>query len=157
MKKLLLSIAIVAFGLTATAQTEGFNVGANAVYNTDAESFGVMIEANYLFSVSDEFKVGPTVGYQHIFGETQTFDTGFGTFEVDSSFGQTLVGAAARYNVSDEFVLGADLGVGIATGTSDFYYRPLVGYMLGESSMVQLSYPASNGSGSIALGVMFGF
>ncbi|APG64394.1 hypothetical protein LPB136_03000 [Tenacibaculum todarodis] len=155
MKKLLLSIALVAFVFTATAQDGKFNLGVNLGLPTgdvsDAFSFAGSVEANYLFEVSDQFQVGPSASYSHFFGEE-----GFG----DISF--LPLAAAARFNASEEFTLGADLGyaVGINTGNQGgFYYRPMVGYNLNDKVMLQISYSGVSNDGatasSIGLGAMF--
>lgn len=162
MKKLLLLIAIVGTGFTANAQ---FNVGVNLglptgdISNVSSFSFGV--EANYLFEVSDELKVGPTVSYVHFVGKSIDL-VGFGPIDTPNiSF--MPVGAAARYGVSDKFVLGADLGLAIGVSNasgSDFFYRPMVGYNVSEKIMVQASYMgiATEGTSvaTFGLGVMFG-
>ncbi|MDO6601020.1 outer membrane beta-barrel protein [Tenacibaculum sp. 1_MG-2023] len=156
MKKLLLSIALVAFTFAATAQDGKFNLGVNLGLPTgdvsDFYSFVGSIEANYLFDVSEEFQVGPSASYSHFFGEE-----GFG----DISF--LPLAAAARFNASEQFVLGADLGyaIGISPDENDggFYYRPMVGYNLNDKVMLQVSYSGvSMDGGSFAnfgLGAMF--
>lgn len=152
MKKLLLMIAMVAVGFTANAQDGKFNLGANLVYDFDAEVFGLMGEANYLFDLSDEFKLGPAVSYVYGFGRDLEVN-GVKVGEIKGS-GSFIAAAAARFNASEEFVIGADLGY--HTDAEDFYYRPLVGYNISENTMIQLSYPATTSGGSLALGVAFG-
>ncbi|CAL2077209.1 hypothetical protein [Tenacibaculum sp. 190524A05c] len=151
MKKFLLTIAMVAFGFAANAQKAGFNVGADVTYNFDAEVFGLMGEANYLFEVSDEFRVGPAISYQYAFGKD--IETALGTISVDGSGDFTAAGAA-RYDISEQFIIGADLGYYF--DASSFYYRPLVGYRLNENTVIQLALPSSDASNSLSLGVMFG-
>lgn len=157
MKKLLLSIALVAFTFAATAQDGKFNLGVNLGLPTgdvsDAYSFVGSVEANYLFDVSDEFQVGPSASYVHYFGEEDFISDG----------GFLPLAAAARFNASEEFVLGADLGyaIGISPDGNDggFYYRPMVGYNLNDKVMLQVSYSGvSMDGGSFAnfgLGAMF--
>ncbi|WP_299837098.1 hypothetical protein [uncultured Tenacibaculum sp.] len=152
MKKFILTIAVIAFGFVANAQKAGFNVGADVTYNFDGENFGLMAEANYLFELSDEFRVGPAISYQYAFGQDIEVP-GFGTVSVDGSGDFTLAGAA-RYDISENFVIGADLG--FYFDASAFYYRPVVGYKIGESTMIQLALPSSDATNSLSLGVMFG-
>lgn len=151
MKKLLLSIALVAFTFAATAQDGKFNLGVNLGLPTgdvsDAYSFVGSIEANYLFDVSDEFQVGPSASYSHFFGEE-----GFG----DISF--LPLAAAARFNASDEFTLGADLGYAIGVSNAEggeFYWRPMVGYDISDKVMLQASYSGMGDLSFFGLGAMF--
>ncbi len=150
MKKLLLSIALVAFAFTTTAQDGKFNVGGDISYNFDGEVFGLMGEVNYLFEISDEFRVGPAATYLYSFGKDS--EIGGTTISIEGSGNFALAGAA-RYDVSDKFTIGADLGYFL--DPSGFYYRPLVGYNLNENTMIQLSLPSSEASNNLALGVMF--
>ncbi len=161
MKKLFLAIVMLTFGIALNAQDGKFNVGANIALpigdSSNAFSFGFSAEANYLFEVSDDFQVGPSASLVYYFGKSEN------GFEVsDASF--LPLAAAGRFNVSDEFTLGADLGyaIGISPDGNDggFYYRPLVGYNISEDMMVQASYSgvSSNGAtfSNISLGVVFG-
>lgn len=160
MKNLFLTIAIVAFGFVANAQDGQFNVGANIGLpigdSSDGSSFVIGAEANYLFDLSDEFKVGPSVGYSHFIGKTVN-----GVDIPSSSF--LPLAAAARYSVSEAFVLGADLGYGLGLSPDGndggFYYRPMVGYNVSDMIMVQLTYSGVSVNGgtasNVGLGAMF--
>jgi hypothetical protein len=141
MKKLCL-VAIVAIFCFSTTNAQGnFNVGVNVGLPTgdvsDGYSFVLGVEANYLFEVSDEFEAGPSASFVNFFG-----DTVFGFDVPDASF--LPIGGAARYNASEKFVVGADLGyaVGISPDGNDggFYYRPMVGYNISETIMIQATY-----------------
>ncbi|MDO6812424.1 outer membrane beta-barrel protein [Tenacibaculum soleae] len=135
MKKLLFLVAVVAASFTANAQGQfnaGVNLGLPVGDASNVSSFAFGVEANYLFEVSDEFKVGPTASYVHFLGKDGLDAPSF-----------LPLGGAARYSVSDEFVVGADLGLALgmanASGSS-FFYRPMVGYNISETMMVQASY-----------------
>ncbi|WP_299104416.1 outer membrane beta-barrel protein [uncultured Tenacibaculum sp.] len=155
MKKLLLVIAMVAIGLTAHAQDGTFNVGANiGLPSADADTaydFAFSLEANYLFEVSDEFKVGPSLSYAHYFGDIN-----------DASF--LPIDAAARFDASEKIVIGLNLGyaVGLSPNGNDggFHYRPSVGYNIAENTTIQASYSGVSVEGgtfaNIGLGVVFG-
>jgi hypothetical protein len=163
MRKLLLGMLMIAFGFTANAQGD-FNVGINAGLPigdvSDSYTFALGLEVNYLFEVSDDFQVGPSVSYASYFGDSVEL---LGTsFDVDNaSF--LPIAAAARFNASEDFVLGADLGyaLGLAPDGNDggFYYRPMVGYNLGENFMLQATYSGvsvDGGSfGNVGLGGVF--
>ncbi|CAM1366172.1 conserved hypothetical protein [Tenacibaculum litoreum] len=161
MKKLLLVIAMVAVGLTANAQEGKFNLGASiGLPAADADTgydFAIGLEANYLFSVSDNFQLGPSVSYSHYFGgDIAGFDI------EDASF--LPIAAAARFNASEKFIVGLDLGyaVGISPDANDggFHYRPLVGYSVSDNTSIQASYSGVSVEGgtmaNFGLGVVFG-
>ena len=142
MKKLCIVAVLAIFSFsTVNAQDGSFNLGVNVGLPTgdvsDAYSFALGLEANYLFEVSDQFKAGPSASFVNYFGATVF---GFG-FE-DASF--LPIGGAARYNASEKFVLGADLGyaIGISPDGNDggFYYRPMIGYNISDTIMLQATY-----------------
>lgn len=155
MKKLLL-IAMVAVGFTVNAQKGELNLGGTVGLPIgDSENANVTgaIEANYLFEVSDEFKVGPSIAYWHF--QQEGADYAFLPLSV-----------AGRYNVSDKFIIGADLGYGIGVRPSEatqdgFYFRPLVGYEVSEKITLHLDYSnvsldGATGS-SIGIGGVYSF
>ncbi|WP_075340885.1 outer membrane beta-barrel protein [Tenacibaculum agarivorans] len=163
MKKLLLTIAVIALGFTANAQKAGFNVGANLGLPigdaSDLSSFVLGVEANYLFEASEEFLVGPSLSFVNYFGK----DVEILGVSVSSDANFLPIAAAARYMLSEEFSLGADLGyaIGLNTGNEGgFYYRPMVGYNISEKVMLQATYSGVSADGgslsNIGLGVMFG-
>ncbi|CAM1341089.1 outer membrane beta-barrel protein [Tenacibaculum amylolyticum] len=150
MKKFLLTIAMVAFGFAANAQDGEFNVGGNIGLPTGdaSDAFDIVgsIEANYLFNVAEGFKVGPSVSYIQ-----------FNREAADISF--LPVAAAARYSVSEKFVVGADLGYGIGMindTDSGFYYRPMVGYEVYENISLQATFAGFSLDGATASTVGLG-
>ncbi|MCL7764197.1 porin family protein [Polaribacter sp. Z014] len=164
MKKLLVMAAFVFAGLgVANAQEGSFNAGVNLGIPTgdssDAYSFAMSVEANYLFDVSESFKVGPSVSYSHYLGKNDVLGSGFDVD--DASF--LPIAAAGRYAVSDKFTVGADLGYGIGISPDEndggFYYRPMVGYSVSEKVMIQASYSAVDTDGitvsNFGVGAMF--
>ena len=161
MKKILFVAFLAIAGLgTINAQqgvlNGGFNVGLPTGDSDDGYSFVLGGELNYMYPVADGFTLGPSVQYTHFFGkEFQGFDV------PDASF--LPLSAAARFNVSEKFVVGANLGY--ALGLSDgldggFYYRPLVGYKIGDTTQLNLSFSGISMDGAtasnVSLGVMFG-
>ena len=156
MKKLLL-VAMMAFGMAVNAQEGELNVGGTIglPVGDASDAFDVTgaIEANYLFKVSDDFKVGPSVSYLHFNG-------------AGADFAFLPVSAAARYSVSEKFSVGADLGYGIgvrpsANTQSGFYYRPVVGYKISEKITIQADYSGVSLDGAtastIGLGGVYSF
>ncbi|OAD46144.1 outer membrane beta-barrel protein [Polaribacter atrinae] len=166
MKKLLVIAALAFAGLgVVNAQEGSFNGGVNVGFPTgdtsDVSSFAMSVEANYLFDVSETFKVGPSISYLHYFGKDIEIN-GFGTIEVKDS-GFLPVAAAARFVASEKFSVGADLGYGIGISPSGqegaFYYRPMIGYSVSENVMLQATYTGmsknSNTVSNFGVGAMF--
>ena len=159
MKKFIFAISMAFAGLTASAQDGSLNVGVNGLLPLgdagDAYSFALSAEANYLFEVSDKVALGPSVSFINYFGK----DLG-GISIKDAQF--LPVAGAARYGLTDEFSLGADVGyaVGISKGNDGgFYYRPMIGYAVSDKVTVQASYTGISTDGdttsNVGLGVMF--
>ncbi|TXD49107.1 transporter [Polaribacter sp. IC073] len=139
----------------------GFNIGAPTGDTADLSNLTLGAELNYMYPVAAGFTLGPSIQYNHFFGKDVDV-IGGGTFEVsDASF--LPISGAARFNVSDKFVVGANLGY--AVGLDDnydggFYYRPIVGYKIGEKTQLNVSYSGISNDGTnfsnVSLGVMFG-
>lgn len=158
MKKMLF-IAFFAICGLGTANAQSFNAGVNlGLPAGDADmvsSFVLGGEVNYMFTSDDTFNYGVTAGINFFF-KKDPFD--------NASF--LPIAASGRYNLSEDFVLGADLGyaLGLSPSGNDggFYYRPMLGYNLSEKMMVTASYSTvnvSNGGGnwgSFGVGLMFG-
>lgn len=166
MKKLLLIALFATFGLSANAQfTAGLSGGLPIGDAGDLATFAIAVDLGYLFEISDSFSAGPTVGFQHNFGEETTIDTGFGSVTIEAEDTQFLpIGAAARFSVSEAFTLGADLGygVGISPDGNDggFYYSPRAQYSVSDLIDIVLAYRGVSLDGGswdvITAGVEFG-
>jgi hypothetical protein len=172
MKKLLLMTVIAFFGFTVGAQDSssadsgGFNLGINVGLPVgdagDGWNFNVTLDLSYLWEVSDVFGAGIATGYSHSFGDSVDLG-GFGSFEVEDA-GFIPIAGAARFNVSDEFILGADLGyaIGVSPSGNDggFYYVPRIQYGVSESIDIVLAYRGTSVDGGsfdvLTLGVEFG-
>lgn len=133
MKKLILSAALAAFGLVAgNAQDSGFEAGAYVGIPVadvgDGSSVNVGATVAYYFNVAEGFKIGGLVGYDHFIAKDNAEDAGF-----------IPITASAKFNFTESFFAGADLGyaIGISDGAGDggFLYRPRVGY---STSMVDI-------------------
>ena len=105
---------------------------------------------------------GIATGYSHSFGDSIDLD-GFGSFDVEDA-GFIPIAGAARFNVSDDFILGADLGYAIGVSPSDndggFYYAPRIQYGVSESIDIVLAYRGISVDGGsfdvLTLGIEFG-
>ncbi|WP_417429794.1 hypothetical protein [Halpernia sp.] len=155
MKKILLVGAIALFG-AMNAQT-GFKLGAHIGLPTGdantAYSFSLGADVAYMWPVSAEFNLGLVSGYTAFTGKTVS------GYKVPS-LSLVPLAAAAQYNVSPQFSIGADLGYGFlfASGTSDggFYYQPKVAYHFGPSE-VNFGYMGVTKSGSTISAVNLGY
>ncbi|MDU8887272.1 outer membrane beta-barrel protein [Yeosuana sp. MJ-SS3] len=129
-----------------TAQAQGFKVGANVGLPigdaSDGYSFNITLDVNFIWEVSEDFGAGIATGYSHNFGESVNLSPGISIDIDDASF--IPISGAARYNVSEKFVLGADLGysIGISPSGNDggFYYAPRMQYALSESLDLVAAY-----------------
>ena len=164
MKKLLLCAAIAVFSMS-NLNAQGANVGINAGFITgdfsDGYSFNISLDASYLWEVSDQVEAGVATGYSHTLGKDVN-----GVKPDDVSF--LPIAAAGRFNISDDFTVGVDLGygIGISPDGNDggFYYAPRVQYSVSESIDIVAAYrgvsldfgPISLGFNAITFGVEFG-
>ncbi|QOD61534.1 transporter [Polaribacter haliotis] len=166
MKKVLFIAFLAIAGLGKMNAQEGvlnggFNIGLPTGDFNNSNSFTLGAELNYMFPVAEGFTLGPSIQYSHFFGKDIDL-VGGGTFDTpDTSF--LPISGAARFNVSDKFVVGANIGyaVGINEGNEGgFYYRPIIGYKVGETTQLNLSYSGISNDGitasNVSLGVMFG-
>ena len=163
MKKLLLLsvIAVFAIGsMNAQGAKAGISAGLPIGDAGDAWTFNVTLDVSYLWEVGENFNAGVTTGYSHSFGDS--IDTGFGSFDVEDAQFVPLAGAA-RFAISEEFTLGADLGyaIGIDDGNDGgFYYAPRAQYSVSEALDVVLAYRGISLDGGsfdvLTLGVEFG-
>ena len=167
MKKLMLLAAFAVFGFTnVTAQnfTAGVTAGLPIGDFGDFYTFNVGLDLNYMWEVSDSFEAGVASGFNQSFGDEQSF-TFLGTTVTSDveDFQYIPLAAAGRFNASDDFQVGADLGYAIAVGDGDggFYYRPMVGYNVAENTQITVSYRGISVDGgsfsTVNAGVNFGF
>lgn len=157
MKKLL-CLAVIALFAMSTMNAQGFKpgvvVGLPIGDAGDFSSFTIGVDVSYFWEVSDQFDLGIVSGFTNSFIKSE-----FDGFD-DVQF--LPVGAGARYNASEEFYIGADLGYGIGINDGNeggFYYRPRVGYQITETISLNLSYASISNDGSwdnIMFGVEFG-
>jgi hypothetical protein len=111
----------------------------------------------YLFETTEVdvfnvFSIGPLVGFSHFFRDNDNVDFSF-----------IPIAASGRYNFTDEFFAGADLGfaIGVDKGNDGgFYYRPKLGYYFGNLALIA-SYSGIEVDGgsfdSLNLGFEVGF
>ena len=164
MKKLLLIAGFALLGITAQAQ-DGFvasgEIGLPIGDAGDITTFNFAIQGAYLFEINDEVQVGPKIAYSHSFGDD--IDTILGSIEVDDV--QFLpIAAVGRYNFTEEFWFGLDLGyaIGLNDGNDGgFYYSPQVAYGVSDQIDVFAAFRGVSVDGGsfdvISIGVEFAF
>ncbi len=164
MKKILFFAAFAVFGLLSVNAQGNLNAGVNVGLITgdfsDGYSLNIALDLSYLWEVSDHVDAGLATGYSHSLGKDVN------GFDIDDvSF--LPIAAAGRFDISDKFSVGADLGyaVGINEGNDGgFYYAPRAQYGVSETIDVVLAYrgvsidagPVTLGFNTITLGVEFG-
>ncbi len=164
MKKTISIVALILVALFSNAQDSKLKVGINFGLPMgdfkDAYSFSAAVNANYLFPISEKFKLGATAGYQHYNGKTmETNILGYVIKTEVKSAGFIPLGATAEYHFHEKIYVGADLGyaIGIAPSSNNggVYFQPKVAYKL-EKTDVILGYNAIAVTGgdisSISLG-----
>ncbi len=178
MKKLFLAVFVVFAFVSANAQD--FNAGLSfglpvgeatsdlpSGFNGNTHSFSIVLDVNYLWNVSEKFDAGIASGYSHSFGDKISYEDEnviITNIRVDD-VGFLPIALAGRFNVSDKFTLGADLGYAIAITPSEidggFYYVPKVQYGISDAIAIVAAYRGislDRGSfGNITLGIEFGF
>ncbi|MGB5982660.1 MAG: outer membrane beta-barrel protein [Nonlabens sp.] len=118
MKKILLTAVIALCGLgLANAQEgsiyAGLNVGLPIGDFGDSHTFGIGVEAGYLYPVSESLMVGGNVGFMSFSGDE--VDLGpLGSVEIDA-INYVPIAATAIYSFGDSgFGVGADVGYALA-------------------------------------------
>lgn len=164
MKKLVLIGCLALFGISVQAQNEfraGAHLGLPVGDAGDFATFAIAVDLGYLFEISDEIQVGPTIGYSHSFGDS--IDTIIGQIDVDDA--QFIpIAASGHYNFTEEFWFGLDLGyaIGLNDGNDGgFYYSPKVAYGVADAIDIVAAFRGISVDGGswdiISLGVEFAF
>ncbi len=148
MRKILLTLALTSLNfLYSNAQGKfnlGFSIGSTINDDSGSSTFSVALEANYLFHITNNLKVGPSVSVLNY---------------INSIADYAPVFLAARLNVFDNFLLGADAGYAIAireNPNNGVFLRPSVGYNIDEKTLFQLYYSniSNDGSSLSSVGVI---
>lgn len=154
-------VVFTIFGLTMNAQN--FKLGINAglpVGDADnVSSFSLILDANYLWEVAESFDAGIMASFSHSFGKEEKV-AGM-TYNYDD-ISYLPIGAAGRFNASDRFTIGLDLGYAIGVSKNidgGFYYAPKVQYGISDGMDLVAAYrgvSANGGSFNIfSLGLEF--
>ena len=127
-------MTIILFSFTSNAQ--GLRVGGTiGIPSGGAEtyySFVYGLDLSYTWNLAEKFDLGIVLNY------TQ-FSPDNGTYILPA-------GIAGRFDISQKFSAGLDLGYNIGPMNTGFYYRPLIGYNLSETIQITTSYRANRGT-----------
>lgn len=153
MKKLflLLIITIFTFSNNLSAQGEfngSLSAGLPVGDASDFTSFSLIIDFEYLFEIGEAIYGGPGLGYNTSFIKDNS--------DADNISFMPLT-ANARFDVSDYFTVGADVGyaIGIDDGNEGgFYVAPRVQYNIADKTSLVGALrmiKESNGSGNFTM------
>lgn len=143
MKKIAILIVCTIMAANLSAQ-EGLKIGIQGGIPlddfTDDVSLMLGLDVGHMWALGEVVDVGVTAGYIHGFAEK--YHTG--TIANDLPSIQFLKAAASvRIWTSNSFSFGVDAGQGFGLNDDNdggFYYRPQLGYLMGESTELNLSY-----------------
>ena len=135
MRKILFSVAaLFTFG-AMSAQEGGFSLGLHAgipmgdIKDSASANYGV--DVAYMWPAGEGFSIGLASGYTNYAAKEYDLGYGLGKIKGDDAGFIPLAGAA-RYGLTENFFIAADLGYAFYTGKGDsnggFYYQPKVGY-----------------------------
>jgi Outer membrane protein beta-barrel domain len=172
MKKIILSVAVIALALGANAQKGSsedekplkISVGVEAALPLSdfgkTYSFGVGASAQVDYNVAENLDVTGNIGYISFSGKTVTTPSQTilgitipGTSIKYPALGYIPVLAGAKYHFSDNLYGSAQLGVTIASASggggssSAFTYAPGIGYKFTENLDALLKYTGYSGKG----------
>lgn len=154
MKKILFFAGILLLGFgSASAQEQQMKLGGNLAIPVgelgNYSSIGLQANFSYLFTIEGNLQAGPSAELFY-----------YNTKKRYKDFWVLPLGGEARYNINDFFVgINLGYGVGIAPKGNDggFYYRPKIGYHLGNPDMALIfSYSGLSSSGENASSINFG-
>ncbi len=153
MKKVLLSVAIVAAAFGASAQKNDasklkFSVGVEAAAPIgdfgDASSFGIGGSVQGDYWVAPELAITLNAGYINFIGKDQKFAVPGGTITVKGAdFGLIPVLAGIKYNFTPQLYGSAQIGAAFSTesnGGTLLNYAPGVGYKFSDHVDALLKY-----------------
>ncbi|MCO4821990.1 MAG: outer membrane beta-barrel protein [Flavobacteriaceae bacterium] len=145
MKKICLSVLVLTFLWTSDSNAQsGLSIGGGVTIPigeaTNFSSVGFMLDVNYLFEISESVDVGLASGFVNVFGKEEK--RALITIDHDD-FKYIPLAAAARVTLTNNMVVGVDLGYAIAVSDNwdgGFSYRPIFGYNFSDKFQVNTSY-----------------
>ena len=143
MKKVVLTVILSIMGLGLYAQ-EGFKFGLHGGLPindfNDAVSLSLGLDAGYMFALGEVVDVGVSTGFIHGFAET--FDSQLIVADLPNMQFVPLA-ASVRIWPSNSISFGVDAGQALGINEDNeggFYYRPILGYLMGAFTELNFSY-----------------
>lgn len=159
MKKIILFASLLISTLGINAQESNLSLSAALPVGDagDITTFGLNLDINSLWKVSEQFDLGIATGYHYYFGDD--IETTLGSVEIDD-YGFLPLAVAGRINAGENISFGADVGyaIGINPNGNDggFYYAPKI-----QFGMIVLAYKSisldSDSFDAFTLGLNFSF
>lgn len=151
MKTKILSFFLFLITLSGFSQNEGFNLGAGGLLSTsNYYQGGAYVEANYSWKLGDKFYLGPITSLQYYISKGKDYVYDNNGLIVTQEVGNVFIGpvaAAVRYELTDNFVIGGDVGfvsifIGSLNNVSDggFYAAPRIQYQISEKFGITTGY-----------------
>ena len=164
MKKLVSVFLFVLAGTAVFAQ-QGFKIGIHGDVpvgdNKEVVSLALGADVGYLFALNEVVDLGLMAGF--INGFPEKYDQEPGAPDLPNVQFLPLAGSF-RIWPSNSFSFGADVGmaIGINDGNDGgFYYKPIIGYLMGAQTEVSLSYTGISADNAqwatINLGILYTF
>lgn len=144
MKYLLL---ILAFTVSLSAKAQAgfeFNLGMPTGESSEFIGIGIDLKVNFLIPVTKEFKVGPSLSL--IMNVGKDYETEDGDDVYGEIYPYIVPSAKAEYIFSERYVTSLHLGYAFHIGFEEdsigngIYYKPSFGYLLTQSSIIQVFY-----------------
>jgi hypothetical protein len=120
MKKLLLILITILVSLSIKAQEINLGLSASLPLGdaNDFYTFGLILDGEYLYDVSEQIKIGGSTGYIHSFGKEfdlnlnlqDPSDTPFSTNASYDDSGFIPISASGRFLANEKITIGLDLG-----------------------------------------------
>jgi len=157
MKNSILALLFILISGGLVAQ-EGFKLGLQGglPLDNDAVSLSVGLDVGYMYALGEVVDVGIMTGF--IYGFAETFQSEVVVANLpDVQF--LPVAAAIRVWPSNSFSFGGEIGqaIGINDGNNGgLYYRPVIAFLMGPKTEVNLSYTGIQLDGGTWTGVNFG-
>ena len=162
MKKFILVCALFLGAFSANAQfTASVNAGIPVGDVDDTFSFALSGDVGYTFPTnSDIVKFGVSAGFLNYFGKDYE---AFGTTIESRSIQFAPISGVASLRLSNNITVSTKLGYSFGLTNSDFggfYYKPMLGFVVGEKTNLSLFYENINNDGTnisnAGLGLIFG-
>jgi hypothetical protein len=168
MKKPVITMLALFGLLTMSAQevNAGLHLGLPLGETSDLYTFNLTLDVTVLWEISEDFEAGATTGLSSNFGDEVESPADISPpimEKVDDAMFLPIAGTA-RYEITEAFTLGVDLGyaIGLAPSSNDggFYFAPRAQYDIADDLDIVLSYRGISNDGTFSvlnLGVEYEF